>query len=117
MAYLSGGNSVIHRPTPTAEQLAAFRSQLEEQRGFRVDQLRLLLRTRAHSSPRSEVTVSLLAGARAAYADVTAALLRMHDGTYGYCTDCGEPMPIERLEVLPQVARCAPCQLEAEVAT
>jgi DnaK suppressor protein len=100
---------------PTHEQLEAFRAQLLEQRGFRIDQLRLLCLTRARASRSSrEVTSALLTGARAALRDVTAALQRLDDGTFGRCTSCASRLPIERLEVLPQVAMCMACQRAAE---
>jgi DnaK suppressor protein len=38
----------------------------------------------------------------------------MDEGRYGRCQDCGEQLPIERLEVLPQVSQCMACQREAE---
>jgi RNA polymerase-binding transcription factor DksA len=102
---------------PNREQLAAFRDQLLEQRGFRIDQLRLLLITRVRASRSSrEVTATLLAGARSALRDVNAALERLDDGTFGHCTACECRLPIERLEVLPQVAMCMACQRAAEQA-
>ena len=48
--------------------------------------------------------------ARAALADVEAALRRVELGTYGTCTECGEPIPEERLELLPATALCIRCQ-------
>jgi DnaK suppressor protein len=29
------------------------------------------------------------------------ALIRLDDGTYGYCADTGEPIPLNRLEAQP----------------
>ncbi|WP_245837809.1 TraR/DksA family transcriptional regulator [Tropicimonas sediminicola] len=40
---------------------------------------------------------------------IRAALARLDEGEYGYCTDCGEPIPAERLELDPALARCAEC--------
>jgi DnaK suppressor protein len=51
----------------------------------------------------------LAAGARVALRDVRGALYRMDTGTYGRCTDCGTTVPLERLEVLPQVGLCLAC--------
>ena len=42
------------------------------------------------------------------------ALRRVRKGTYGRCEDCGHPIPKERLEVLPQAARCVDCQRREE---
>lgn len=38
------------------------------------------------------------------------ALRRLRRGTYGICEDCGRAIPKERLEVLPEAARCVGCQ-------
>ena len=40
---------------------------------------------------------------------IDAALTRMADGEYGRCTDCGEPIPLERLEALPTATTCVEC--------
>jgi RNA polymerase-binding transcription factor DksA len=34
----------------------------------------------------------------------------MERGTYGRCTICGTAITIERLEILPQTARCITCE-------
>lgn len=103
-------------PTIGAEQLQTFRAQLIEQRGFRTEQLRMLCRTPSRPSRSArEVAATLKAGARSALREVEAALRRMDEGSYGLCISCGEPLPIERLEILPQIARCMPCQRAAEL--
>jgi RNA polymerase-binding transcription factor DksA len=38
------------------------------------------------------------------------ARLRMENGTYGQCSDCGMDIPFARLEVQPTAQRCARCQ-------
>lgn len=45
---------------------------------------------------------------------VLAALARLDAGTYGVCVDCGRPIPDERLEARPEVARCLEDQQKAE---
>lgn len=45
---------------------------------------------------------------------VTAALKRLDDGSYGFCLDCGEPIAEQRLMALPATPFCAPCQAIAE---
>ena len=32
------------------------------------------------------------------------------DGTYGTCRNCGQPIPPERLEAVPEAVRCLGCQ-------
>ena len=44
--------------------------------------------------------------------DVKDALKRLDNNTFGICQDCGGFIPEERLECLPYVKRCAPCQKE-----
>jgi DnaK suppressor protein len=98
-------------------QLASLRTLLEQQRGFRCDQLDQLHRhdlLRERNDTDREINESLVAGARAALREVLQALRRMAEGSYGTCRRCGERLPIERLEVLPQLSLCMPCQREAE---
>lgn len=42
------------------------------------------------------------------------ALRRVRKGTYGICDDCGHAIAKERLEILPQAARCVDCQRREE---
>jgi DnaK suppressor protein len=103
--------------TLTDEQLAVLRGMLEQQRAFRVDQLAQLHRPGTPGplgSANQEVVASLTAGARAALHDVQKALWRLDEGTYGACTRCGEPLGLERLEILPQAGLCMPCQRNAD---
>ena len=46
--------------------------------------------------------------------EVEAALHRLDNGTYGDCSDCGEPILLQRLQVQPATQRCAPCQAAFE---
>ena len=52
--------------------------------------------------------------AQAQRTEVTAALARIDDGSYGRCVDCGSPVPEERLEARPATARCVPCQAKRD---
>ncbi len=91
--------------------LQVFAAQLEEQRRFRLDQVRELSADRGATgtAATAEITTTLLAGARAALAEIEAARMRLSVGSYGRCVDCGTRLPVERLEVLPSVARCQSC--------
>ncbi len=42
--------------------------------------------------------------------EVDAALRRIDDGTYGVCTNCGNPIAPERLEARPWATLCIDCQ-------
>jgi RNA polymerase-binding protein DksA len=47
-------------------------------------------------------------------ADIDAALKRIEGGTYGICTNCGEPIAVERLEALPWATLCIDCKRDRE---
>ena len=64
----------------------------------------------ALDEPRDNVLGTMRRAARAALADIDTALRRIELGTYGSCQRCRTTIPLERLEVLPMVALCMPCQ-------
>lgn len=39
-------------------------------------------------------------------------LQKSGDETFGLCESCSEPIPFERLKILPETTRCIPCQNE-----
>ena len=45
----------------------------------------------------------------ARYHSLTKALRRLRDGTYGDCVYCGNPIPAERLLVIPETEHCLGC--------
>jgi DnaK suppressor protein len=47
-------------------------------------------------------------------AEVSDALTRVAEGSYGTCTECGRPIASERLAVQPAAGRCLDCQSRAE---
>ena len=46
--------------------------------------------------------------------DIRAALQKIADGTYGTCETCQKPIPIERLNALPNAVRCIECEEKHE---
>jgi DnaK suppressor protein len=44
------------------------------------------------------------------------ALIRLEEGTYGYCFECGEEISERRLRALPFAVRCKDCEEAREVA-
>jgi DnaK suppressor protein len=48
--------------------------------------------------------------------DVTRALERLDEGRFGRCERCGAWIERERLSVLPEARRCAPCELTVAAA-
>jgi RNA polymerase-binding transcription factor len=45
---------------------------------------------------------------------ISAALARMEDGTYGICNRCGKPIKVDRLRASPFAAYCIECQTYLE---
>jgi RNA polymerase-binding transcription factor DksA len=110
------GESTTHL---SAEDLAALRENLHDQRLFRQEQLRQLAgpttsraedRLQRQTAARTEVRLKLAASARMVLADVEAALTRMNEGTYGICHLCRRPVDRQRLLIVPQARYCARCQ-------
>lgn len=56
-----------------------------------------------------ERAVALLAGVKAQLIELQDAQARLAHGTFGICESCGQPVPVERLEVRPQARHCVGC--------
>ena len=61
-----------------------------------------------------ERTMSLARNARHTITQIDRALARMDAGSYGLCVGCGQPIPHERLEAIPQSLDCLECRRKAE---
>jgi RNA polymerase-binding transcription factor len=57
---------------------------------------------------------SILANEQALLTEVLRALKRIDDGTFGKCENCGNPIPVKRLEAIPWAARDIKCEEELE---
>ena len=57
-----------------------------------------------------ERDLALSAQAQAAVEEIDRALAKIADGTYGYCEQCGQPIPKARLKALPYAALCVACK-------
>lgn len=96
--------------TTTSTELAPFRGLLLEHRQSRMDQLTALtVYVDADSELGSTTRAHAIAVARRALTDIDAGLTRLEDGTYGRCTRCLAPIPIEQLLEIPQVRHCQRC--------
>ena len=45
---------------------------------------------------------------------IQAALVRVREGTYGECIDCGQSIAVARLQASPEAERCVTCQTQQE---
>ena len=57
-----------------------------------------------------EMDLVLSAQARSAAAEIDRALAKIEAGTYGFCEQCGDPIPEARLQALPYAALCVSCK-------
>jgi DnaK suppressor protein len=57
-----------------------------------------------------ELDLVLSAQARAAAAEIDRALAKIESGNYGFCEQCGRPIPDVRLQALPQASLCVACK-------
>ena len=107
-------NSAVHE-----HQLPAIQAELDKQRRCRIDQLDELAVDAAEVAATGDecslqVTRDLQVAAESAMGEIEAALERLENGSYGICERCTEPIPFERLEILPMTRLCTPCQYLAE---
>jgi DnaK suppressor protein len=95
------------------DPLGELRDALIEQRQFRVEQINELATAGpayAADEPHDQVLNAIKAAAIIALADIDAALDRLARGSYGRCESCRQPIPLERLEILPMAGLCTACQ-------
>ncbi len=108
------------RPTVTLtdHQLAQVRDALHEQRRFRIEQVDELTAdantSTASDDPKTQVDAVLRLAAETALEEITAALQRLDDRSFGRCQTCSTAIPWERLEVLPSSRLCTGCQQRTE---
>jgi RNA polymerase-binding transcription factor DksA len=61
-----------------------------------------------------QVFAALDVHARRALEDISSALARVEEGTYGHCSKCGGPIDEDRLHALPRARFCIVCKREDE---
>lgn len=63
------------------------------------------------------VLMSLSENERVKLIEVDEALDRIENGSFGMCQECGEPIALKRLEVIPNARYCVRCKEELEKAS
>jgi DnaK suppressor protein len=58
----------------------------------------------------TDVEQAILENERTLLAEIQQALARIDNGTYGICSNCGQPIPEERLEAIPWTNLCVTCE-------
>lgn len=113
-------------------QLHAFQQQLQQQRRELADQLARLRGgevdrsaasaehfghvedSRAQVATEREMEFAMDEHESAAIRTIDLALKRIDAGVYGDCMDCGDAIPLARLQASPQALRCIACQQKLE---
>ena len=95
-------------------ELGAVERQLEEHGveldgdGIQVDVDEGFADSAQATTERSEF-LALVDQLRTQRADIVAAIDRIDEGTYGKCENCGNAIPLERLEARPTARLCVTC--------
>jgi DnaK suppressor protein len=97
---------------PEQRRLDDLRASLSEDFAVQTARLRELTELTADTGDPGEAhnQAALLAATRHSLEQITGALRRLADGTYGRCETCDTAIPVERLEALPHARLCVPCQ-------
>ena len=61
-----------------------------------------------------EIDYSLEENSEQVLKAIEGALERIHDGTFGICRSCGQPISEERLEAIPYATECIDCRRKGE---
>jgi len=61
-----------------------------------------------------EIDYTLEENSEQVLAEIDAALKRIDEGTYGICSNCGQPIAAERLEAVPWATLCIDCKRKEE---
>jgi DnaK suppressor protein len=103
--------SIDHRTTDHS-WLADLRASLSDDFATQTARLRELTELTADTGDPGEAhnQAALLFATRRTIEQITGALRRIAEGTYGACQRCDRSIPVERLEVLPHARFCVPCQ-------
>jgi DnaK suppressor protein len=68
----------------------------------------------AQANERQEMSVATRERLARRINRLTAALQRVHDGSYGTCSVCGGPIEPQRLVAVPEAETCLSCQEQSE---
>ncbi|MCA2218850.1 TraR/DksA family transcriptional regulator [Jidongwangia harbinensis] len=106
--------SIDHR-TVDHSRLADLRASLADDFATQTSRLRELTELNADTGDPGEAhnRAELLVATRRNIEQITGALHRIAEGTYGTCERCERNIPMERLEILPHARFCVPCQEKA----
>ena len=65
--------------------------------------------SRMDSIQRQAMSMATIERRRVEIAQIDAAFVRINDGEFGYCVECGDVISPKRLQLNPAIARCVDC--------
>ncbi|AXI79315.1 TraR/DksA family transcriptional regulator [Peterkaempfera bronchialis] len=80
---------------------------LERERNTRLVQLTAIEESEPDGS--DQLMAAQTTAIRNVLEEITAAQHRLDEGVYGVCQTCSQPIPVERLEILPYARCCVGC--------
>jgi DnaK suppressor protein len=89
-------------------------AERQEDADLAIDQDEREIEAQATQSHEADVALTFAERQTNRYAAIDAALDRIARGEYGICEDCGEDIPLERLEIQPTATRDTTCQERQE---
>ncbi|MBN8493247.1 MAG: TraR/DksA C4-type zinc finger protein [Burkholderiales bacterium] len=117
--HLTAGQSALLEAALTTRQRELDRRLAEHQGGLsRAEHAREVLNQDSddisHREADREMDMALNDRELGELGEVSAALRRLHNGSYGQCADCGEGIAFDRLKVEPWALRCVGCESRRE---
>ncbi len=94
--------------------LARFREKLLRKQRILIGRIRRAKSNKHLNGKQSDVMETLHDRSEEKIDEIQYAFLRMEEGSYGYCEDCGQTIRLERLEALPTASTCIECQKKNE---
>ena len=92
--------------------VAGVRASLSEELAVQTARLKELTEISADTGDPGEAhnLAALAVATRHNVEEITGALRRIAEGSYGRCKACEAAIPVERLKVVPRAQFCVPCQ-------
>ncbi len=92
-----------------AETMRAIAADEDSSAPVELDQQRVGRLSRMDAMQQQAMARNLAVRRRERAVALERALARLRDGAFGYCTECGEPTAVRRLEIDPSFRTCVRC--------
>jgi DnaK suppressor protein len=105
---MSPTRSVFSAPRSTSPSMTTLMSRFERALAEAAETRQQQLEGLA-TAETDEVTRAQREALNQVLQEISTAQKRMVEGTFGFCTGCAQPIPVERLEIRPWSATCVTC--------